>query len=191
MANVNLDTVVAVDECHPRVALLGFDTGLAQPNRDGPFHHFEEAMLACGEDGISLGCIEEGIPRRFLLAGAGLIVMMGKMADRGRAEKKLYPPPPETDCHPPGCDFRNKMYRTLESQGEGHYYSGHLSDKMAQHLINIHIRDAKMHRVALQSILETHGDLILSRWTKKSKQKRADFFEEVILGSSLLLSPSN
>ncbi|USW55080.1 hypothetical protein Slin15195_G083990 [Septoria linicola] len=132
--------------------LIAFTRGLAQPGKDGPFHFLEEYMGAQVQGQRGHKCI---------LTGHGLVNTMKTMALKGLKEGRVYPPPPETDCHPPGCEFRHHMYRSVASQLKKRRYAGHLSDTMAQTLVKLHLQDMEFQRDMLTKLLETHGGLIL------------------------------
>ncbi|KAF7187311.1 hypothetical protein HII31_11399 [Pseudocercospora fuligena] len=60
------------------------------------------------------------------------------------------------------------------------YYSGHLSDALAQHLIDFFRQDIEHLRGQLSALLRSHGDVILKQWKKKfSKDKRGRLLSNV------------
>lgn len=89
----------------------------------------------------------------------------------------IYSPPPEThsDCPLRGvdCEHCNWNYYTIAAQKEGtRLHHGSLTPEDAQVLTNNVIRETRKNLSDVKDKLQTHGDLILSRWSKKSKDKR-------------------
>ncbi|KAK3627149.1 hypothetical protein LTR56_019363 [Elasticomyces elasticus] len=82
-------------------------------------------------------------------------------------------------CSPPdgyhaGCYDCEAQYLPVDIQKSGELmYSGQFTDEEAKKHIKTLLDIIKAARTTLSQTLKTHGDLILNRWSKKSKEKRA------------------
>ncbi|KAK4897382.1 hypothetical protein LTR27_004902 [Elasticomyces elasticus] len=91
-------------------------------------------------------------------------------------------------CRPPdgyhaGCYDCEAQYLPVDIQKSGEsMYSGQFTDEEAKKHIKTLLDIIKAARTTLSQTLKTHGDLILNRWSKKSKEKRA-----ALLSSTTLL----
>jgi hypothetical protein len=71
------------------------------------------------------------------------------------------------------CEYcKGNFYSTVAQESGAQQYSGSFSTEEAQTKIQSDILEARENLSYIQSKLHTHGDLILSRWSKKSKEKR-------------------
>lgn len=78
----------------------------------------------------------------------------------------IYQPPCQcADCH-------NAFYLPEEQRNPLLSFRGRISDVDARRIAAQHVQDMQRERVYLQQRLASHGDLILSRWKKKSVEKR-------------------
>lgn len=82
-------------------------------------------------------------------------------------------------CKPPeGWDPHcGPCLEHFRSPGQQHcaamQYSARATDEKADNILQQMIEVANTNRESVKSKLQTHGDLILSRWSKKSREKRA------------------
>lgn len=76
-------------------------------------------------------------------------------------------------CAPPcECDdCQHGFYAVEEQYRPCFWYSDRISDEEATALVNRYVQLAEKDRQYLQQILASHGDLIMSRWKKRSKEK--------------------
>ena len=81
-------------------------------------------------------------------------------------DPSIYPPP--CDCD----DCQNGFYLIQEQYSPQFSYRGSLADRDAQRIAAAHVQDAQQERAYLLQRLASHADTILSRWKKKSGEKR-------------------
>ncbi|KAK4545913.1 hypothetical protein LTR36_002477 [Oleoguttula mirabilis] len=87
------------------------------------------------------------------------------------AKNQIFPPPAGLHAD---CALCYQHFRPVEDQQKECFkYAGHLSDLQADRLIQEVLQQSTYNLEYVKAKLETHGDLILTRWTKKSKDKRA------------------
>ena len=93
------------------------------------------------------------------------------------AKTPIYPPPEDPYCAgtiPPGkCQFYNRNFYSVTAQESGaQRYHGSLTTEEAQAEIDRLLKEARGDIAHVKAMLQTHGDLIASRWAKKSIDKR-------------------
>ncbi|KAK4543640.1 hypothetical protein LTR36_005285 [Oleoguttula mirabilis] len=97
---------------------------------------------------------------------------------------EICPPPEGYD----GCELCKNHFRSIEQQeqqnreGKTYRYEQNLSDQEASALIAVLREQNEDDREYVTARLQTHGGLILNRWTKKSKEKRAVMFSTCLPG---------
>lgn len=89
----------------------------------------------------------------------------------------IYPPPDDPYCVrmkiPGKCDFCNRNFYSVAAQESGaQRYQGSLTAEEAQAEINRMLKDARDDIAYVKAMLESHGSLLASRWSKKSVDKR-------------------
>jgi len=90
-------------------------------------------------------------------------------------------------CHPPDgyddCPLCENHFWSVKIQESGHNeYEGKLNDEEAAYSIRMLLEDVRGDTDYVKAKLETHGDLILTRWSKKSMAKRADILSTAAPG---------
>lgn len=91
----------------------------------------------------------------------------------------------EASICPPPCDCTDCLHSFYSCEEQEEFmtaYHGRVSDKDASHIVAMHMQDIKKGRRHLIELLDSHGDMILNRWKKKSQAKRADLLREVAEG---------
>ncbi|KAK5114400.1 hypothetical protein LTR85_010222 [Meristemomyces frigidus] len=87
------------------------------------------------------------------------------------AKDQIFPPPA---CLHDDCALCFEHFRPVQEQREKHLkYTRQLSDAQAGEVIRHLILQTTCDLNHVRAKLQSHGDLILTRWTKKSKEKRA------------------
>lgn len=100
-----------------------------------------------------------------------------KLEINSAATTRVYPPPENPYCLgtiPPGrCDSCNRNFYSVAAQTSGvQRYHGSLTAEEAQAEINNLLTRIREDKADLKAKLHTRGDLIISRWSKKSIDKR-------------------
>lgn len=91
--------------------------------------------------------------------------------------KPLLFAPPE-GVHPKCqlCDFH--FYSIRDQQSSKHTYKVDVYDDEAQEMVRSRLADAKSNMDYIRERLETHGDVLLSRWSKRSRDKRGKLLSD-------------
>lgn len=86
------------------------------------------------------------------------------------ASSSIFPPPKEAHVE---CLYCDAHYLTVDAQlMHGRRYNGSYNDTEAQSVIDHTIETTTKSLKTVKNFLKTHGDLILSRWSKKTKKQR-------------------
>lgn len=86
------------------------------------------------------------------------------------ASNSIFPPPKEAHVD---CLYCDAHYLTVDAQlMHGRRYDGSYNDIEAQKVINHTIETTTKSLEVVRNSLKTHGDLVLNRWSKKSKKQR-------------------
>ncbi|KAK5701128.1 hypothetical protein LTR17_022850 [Elasticomyces elasticus] len=88
---------------------------------------------------------------------------------------RVYEPP--SGCHLDCRDCGAQYLSTTIQQSHECLYPASYTYAMAAAKIKKSLHDIDVHRTTLHEVLETHGDLILARWSKKSRDKRTVLLE--------------
>ncbi|KXS99504.1 hypothetical protein AC578_4253 [Pseudocercospora eumusae] len=105
---------------------------------------------------------------------------VGNMGKKLSVEGKLTIPVPaeaHQNCNVEARQWRHPLSQDRSYNGRGRY-AGKLTLHEAVGVTQNILIDMDILRIGLAMQLETHGDLILSRWTKKSRDKRATILSE-------------
>lgn len=160
--------------------------GLAENGKDKPFHVLDAQLRAQHQ-------------KETFETGADAATLMSQLAKSGRqygAEHHVYHPIPhlcpgdveehQRTCgdvcdHDKQCGANKNMWYTIDEQSSAinNVYAGELSDQLAQHLIRFYVDDTQRMRSELAASLRTHGDVVLRRWRKMSKDKRGKLLAHV------------
>ena len=102
------------------------------------------------------------------------------------------PSEPDETIYPPPAGGRwpvdHHQYLSVETQeSKEKQYHGQVSDDEAQKELDILLAGINRVRSHLTGMLNTHGDIILNRWTKKSKNKREAILEATGAYQGILL----
>lgn len=149
--------------------------GLAEEGKDEIFHSTDDALRQGRLDPISVSKAK----------GSQAFYLMLSWAVQSRSQRLQHPMPfecankirehqrtcPDGCDHTKQCPSNNNMWLPLEQQ-LNNPYAGHLSDELAAHFLEFYTADIEELRATLIDTLRTHGDVILKRWKKMSKDKR-------------------
>jgi hypothetical protein len=89
----------------------------------------------------------------------------------------------EVSICPPPCecvDCQNGYYAAEEQYQPPFWYRGRVSDRDAGRIVAGHVQDAQREMQYLQQRLASHADIIVSRWKKKSREKRQALLVDTI-----------
>lgn len=152
-----------------------FACGLAAEGKDVPFHALESELRS---QGLTESTLTGREASGQMTAIAFLFHDPSAAAHDMPYECSIETARHNKDCrtadcgHDKQCDINKGMWRTLEDQNTRRPYAGELSDAMAQHLLDFYLEDMDRIRRDLSSTLQSHGDIVLKRWKKMSRDKR-------------------
>ncbi len=115
------------------------------------------------QDTASMPELQPLDPTSYLAQGIQGQAYVTNVAD---VEASICPPP----C--PCIDCQTSFYTLEEHYKPCFWYRGRISDRDAERIAAEYVRDAKQDRQYLQERLASHGDIIVNRWKKKSREKR-------------------
>ncbi|KAF5989792.1 hypothetical protein FBULB1_557 [Fusarium bulbicola] len=98
------------------------------------------------------------------------------MASLRAVESSIRPPP----CKCPGC--QNGFYTVQQQHRPEYSYDQRLSDAAAESKARSVIGDIQHRRTRLSEKIEVFGDVLMSRWKKRSQTKRAALLKEAAPG---------
>lgn len=153
--------------------------GMAVEGKDSMFHWLDGHMESTGDTEL------------LETTGARAAEVMKGMALKGQGEGLRCPIPFECEdkinvharmcgkgCnHDKHCGSNLSMWLSLDQQLKTPY-AGHLSDALAAHLLKFYKADIEQLRTALTEKLQSHGDILLKKWKKMSRDKRGHLLSQ-------------